>query len=281
MPIGFFFAPPDRLRRLRALLEAGPITAATMADLQRDVLQPGAVALRDIVLSRCAKLPPRDTPAGRVLAEWDGRYEAASAGALVFEVLTANLARRLIPPARLALLAAVWSGRGLVGRTIARASPGAIRAAFAHAARALRRHHCWGAAHRLALRHPLAALPLIGRRYAAAEFAADGSNDTLNKTGHGLVFGRHRVTYGAGARHVSDLADDNANRFVLLGGQDGWLGSANALDQVALWRNGGSISVPLDAALTRGWPPRNHPFALTAWTPHSCCARSPSGVCAR
>ena len=254
VPVGFFFAPPDRLRRLRALLEAGPITATTMADLQRDVLQPGAIALRDILLSRCPKLPPRDAPARRILAEWDGRYEAASAGALVFEVLTANLARRLIPATRLALLAAVWSGRGLVGRSIARASPEAIRAAFAHAARAKRRHQCWGAAHRLALRHPLAALPLIGRRYEGCEFAADGSNDTLNKTGHNLVFGRHQVTYGAGARHVSDLIDDNDNRFVLLGGQDGWLGSANALDQVALWRNGGSISVPLDPELTAAWP---------------------------
>ena len=254
VPVGFFFAPPDRLRRLRALLQAGPITAATMADLQRDVLQPGAVALRDILLSRCPALPPRDASARRVLAEWDGRYEAASAGALVFEMLTANLARRLIPPARLAVLAAVWSGRGLVGQTLAHASPGAIRAAFAHAARALRRHHRWGAAHRLALRHPLASLPLIGRRYAGAAFGADGSNDTLNKSGHGLVFGRHRVTYGAGARHVSDLADDNANHLVLLGGQDGWLGSANALDQVALWRNGGSITVPLDPQLTRSWP---------------------------
>ncbi|WP_428395011.1 penicillin acylase family protein [Lichenicoccus sp.] len=252
--VGFFFAPPDRVRRLRTLLETGPITAATMVDLQHDVLQPGALALRDLLLSRCPPLPPRDTPARRVLAEWDGRYEAASAGALVFEVLTANLARRLIPRTRLAILAAVWSGRGLVGRTIAHAPPGAIRAAFAHAARAWRRHHCWGAAHRMALRHPLAALPLIGRRYAGCTFAADGSNDTLNKSGHGLVFGRHRVTYGAGARHVSDLADDNANHFVLLGGQDGWLGSANTLDQVAVWRNGGSITVPLDAAPTREWP---------------------------
>ena len=110
--------------------------------------------------------------------------------------------------------------------------------------------------HRLALRHPLAALPVVGARYATQDLPMPGGNDTLNKTGHGAVRGRHRVTFGACARHVSDMADPDANHFVLLGGQDGWLGSANAADQVALWQAGRAIPVPLRPEPARDWPHR-------------------------
>jgi penicillin amidase len=73
----------------------------------------------------------------------------------------------------------------------------------------------------------------------------DGSNETVMKTGFGFSGGRHSVKFGANARHISDLADLDENYFVLLGGQDGWLGSTTFLDQLPLWRNNESIRVPL------------------------------------
>ncbi len=255
VPVGFFFATPARMRRLRALLEQQtPVSPDVMRAIQQDVLQPGSLALRDALLARYPAPAPRDAPALRALREWDGCYQAHSAGALVFEALSAALARRLIAPARLRLLSAVWSGRAMIAGIIAEAPATALRAALREASRLLRRHGCWGNVHRLRIRHPLAALPLVGRRYRLAEFGAPGSNDTLNKTGHGLVTGRHQVTFGACARHVSDLSDPDNNSFVLLGGQDGWLGSANSSDQVALWRAGAAIPVPLRPEAARGWP---------------------------
>ena len=116
----------------------------------------------------------------------------------------------------------------------------------------MRRYGDWGGVHLLAVRHPLAVLPGVGRWFTGPGGPIGGGNDTLNKTGHGLVRGRHRVTFGACARHVSDLAEPDANWFVLLGGQDGWLGSVNATDQVGLWREGGAIRVPLRHA--EEWP---------------------------
>ncbi len=71
-----------------------------------------------------------------------------------------------------------------------------------------------------------------------------------------LVTGRHRVTFGACARHVLDLSDPDENGFVLLGGQDGWLGSATFADQVALWHAGETITVPLRPGPARVWPHR-------------------------
>jgi penicillin amidase len=253
VPVGFFFAPPARVQRLRAML-VGLVEPQRMHALQLDVLQPRSLALRDALLARLPEPATADAPAWRALTEWDGQYDTGSAGALVFEVLTSALARRLVRKPSLALLTAIWSGRAVIAQRIEQASVPDLHAALAKASAVLRRDHNWGGIHRLSLRHPLAALPLVGRRYAMQDYAAPGSNDTLNKTGHGLVDGRHHVTFGACARHVSNLADPNANQFVLLGGQDGWLGSANARDQVALWQAGQAITVPLRLEAARAWP---------------------------
>jgi penicillin amidase len=80
---------------------------------------------------------------------------------------------------------------------------------------------------------------------------ASGGADTLLKTAHKLTHRRHAATYGSMARHISDLSDLDRNYFVLLGGQDGWLGSTTSLDQVPLWQQGRYIMVPLRAETAR------------------------------
>ncbi len=256
VPAGFFFSLPERARRLRELLGGPAVTAADMRASQADLLQPRSLALRDVLLARLPVAPPRCEAAWTALAGWDGRYDTASAGALVFEATVAAIARRMIPRPTLALLTAIWSGRAIVADRVQHAQPDAVAAGLRRAARVLRRFGSWGAVHRLSLRHPLAALPGVGRWFAEPATEMPGSNDTLNKTGHGMVFGRHRVTFGACARHLSDLSDPDANGFVLLGGQDGWLGSANVADQVALWHAGETITVPLRPGPARAWPHR-------------------------
>ena len=268
-PIGYFFSPPDRAARLRALL--GGSARLTVADLQRaqqDMAHPAALALRDGLLAH-ADVATLAEPAGdalRTLAAWDGCYQANSAGALVFEGVVAELSRTLPGPRRLAPLAGLWTARGLIGGEIL-ASPASLLApalarALGRAARLRRRWRDWGGVHRLRLSHLAGNLPLIGYRYRFGSFPVGGGNDTPNKTGHGPVRGRHAVTFGASARHVSDLADPDENHFVLLGGQDGWLGSANFADQVPLWRAGETIRVPLTAAAVA----RQFPFE-TVLTP--------------
>jgi penicillin G amidase len=108
-----------------------------------------------------------------------------------------------------------------------------------------RRWRDWGGVHRYRPGHHFAALPLLGRRFRSDAFPAPGGDDTLHKTGHGFVTGPHFVRFGACARHVSDMGDLDANFFVLLGGQDGWVGSVNFYDQVPLWKQGAYIAVPL------------------------------------
>jgi penicillin amidase len=121
----------------------------------------------------------------------------------------------------------------------------AVERALAATARGLERYGTWGGVHRIRLQHILGGIPLLGRRYRLPVFPADGGNNTVHKTGHSVSTGRHTVSFGSCARHISDLADLDDNRFVLLGGQDGWLGSANFADQVPLWRAGKYVTVPL------------------------------------
>ena len=56
------------------------------------------------------------------------------------------------------------------------------------------------------------------------------------------------ITFGSQSRQLCDMSDPDRSEFVLLGGEDGWLGSANFADQVELWRQGRTITMPLTAA---------------------------------
>jgi penicillin amidase len=93
----------------------------------------------------------------------------------------------------------------------------------------------------------LRALPLIGRLFVLDDAAADGSAQTVHKSAHPVSGGPHAVTYGAVARHISDLSDPDGNWFALLGGQDGWLLSENSLDLWEDWKRRRYVRLPLSA----------------------------------
>ncbi|MEO1457951.1 MAG: penicillin acylase family protein, partial [Pseudomonadota bacterium] len=105
-------------------------------------------------------------------------------------------------------------------------------------------------------------LPVLGARYRLETIPVPGSRETVFKTAHPLTTEPHRTAFGAQARHLSDLADPDANHFVLLGGQDGRLASPQFADQVPLWRAGELIRVPLEPSSLRDWT-----YRTTALTP--------------
>ncbi len=257
LPVGFFFSPADRVQRMRQLLGGtGTLGAGDLAELQRDVVAMGAPALRDALLARLG--PQASGTAVAALRGWGGDYAPGAAGALAFEVLLADLARRLGRRGRRRGADAVWTARVLLAEDIAAMPDDALRpllaAALRTAGRALRRHGTWGEAHRMRLRHHLGMLPLLARRFTYADWPSPGGNDTLNKTGHPAVRGRHAVSYGASARFIADLAMPDSSAVVLLGGQDGWPGSLTFADQTALWRDGGYVTLPLTPAAAQAWP---------------------------
>jgi penicillin amidase len=97
----------------------------------------------------------------------------------------------------------------------------------------------------LRLSHPLGLVPLVGRHYRLFDLPSSGSSETVHKTAHHLTSRKHEASYGSVARYICDLSDLDRNFFVLLGGQDGWLGSTTFADQVELWQRGEHVAVPL------------------------------------
>ncbi|ESR26826.1 penicillin acylase family protein [Lutibaculum baratangense] len=248
--ISRFFSPDDRVNRLRELLgQAEGLTVGGIIPLQWDVLSPPALRLRDRLLPILVEAQGVDNAFANALRGWDGRYSEDSAGALAFELLVFHLVRRLHEGQVRDVYLASWDPWPLLHRdldTIPRDRLVPVMAASAGAAgRPFRRLRIWGNAHRLRLGHALSRLPLVGGRYLVEERPIGGSNETLMKSRHGFSGGRHTVTFGSQARHIFDMADEDENHFVLLGGQDGWLGSSTFADQARLWREGRHLRVPL------------------------------------
>jgi penicillin amidase len=180
---------------------------------------------------------------------WNGDYDAASRGALAFEAVSSHLARQLVPARRRAAYAAAWGAGALTWGDVVGAEPcrrqRALRRAVRKAAHAMGARETWGHRHRLRLCHALGFVPAIGRAWRFADLPLSGSNDTLMKTAHMLTDRRHNSRYGSVARQICDLSDLDRSYFVLLGGQDGWLGSTTFLDQLELWRRGEYVTLPL------------------------------------
>jgi penicillin amidase len=252
--VGFFFSAEDRRDRLVALLrEPGTIDVARLARLQTDVLSRLSLQMRDLLVAALAASGERALRAA--LLSWDGRYEEDSAGALGFELLLAHTERRLHSDAEREAYVSIWTHRRLIRDDLVACDRHRLARIVASAARpslaGLRRHRNWGGLHRLILRHSLGLLPLVGRAYRFADLPVSGGSDTVRKTAHKLTAARHAAGYGSNARHISDLADPDENYFCLVGGQDGWFGSDTFLDQLAEWRRGALIRLPLTRETVR------------------------------
>jgi penicillin amidase len=243
----------ERLReRLRARQHIG---LDDLRQLQLDVGSPAAAALARALISQIEEAHAAEEWGDYFsrLKGWDGSYDAASSGAVAFETLLDHVASALYDGEALSSLPVgfvqwSWLSHYLVSDLQSmhperRASM--LRECIARAARDSARYATWGEMHRLRLAHFLSQLPVIGSRLVFGDLPAGGSRETLMKTAHDLVRRRHHATYGSQARFLTDLGDLDANYFVLLGGQDGWLGSTTFDDQVRLWLSGEYVHLPL------------------------------------
>ncbi len=260
VPVGLFFSPPDRSQRIMELARSAQQAGVeTVSAIQADVLSRGSLMLRDFLLSKViAKIRPQHQVRFlTALTKWDGTYDTNSSGALSFELLLGGVARILGRLQRSRLYDTVWMTQDLLLEDFRSAPDAHLRRAVARAlvpaARRFERYQTWGNFHRIALKHPFGRLPLIGRRYRIRDFAAPGSNNTVQKAAHPIGTAPHAASFGACARHISDLSDPDANWMVLLGGQDGWFGSENFNDLTPLWRRGEYVKLPLQPEAARAY----------------------------
>lgn len=267
VPIGLFFSTDERVERLQAVVRASaPVSIDDLKRLQQDVTSPASAKLAAalVLAARVVGLGdrPADAPGQRSLAlidGWQGVYDADAAAPVAFEQLLKTVATAVYgdsddADSRLGF-ASNWTQltRYLIDDLAA--LPPAEQArilsdGLAAADETLNSFPSWGTMHRLRLGHLMGQAPVIGSFFTYGDWPVGGSRETPMKTAHDLVDDLHSARYGAQSRHVSDLGDPDANWFVLLGGQDGWLGSTTFMDQASLWRSGEYLHLPLtDAAV--------------------------------
>lgn len=256
VPIGFTFAAGDRVRRLRELLDRNDlVTLDDLCRLQTDTVSPdAAVVARQLAFGiEAIAENARERAFADRLARWDGDYGVNSTGAVAFETLLCHLVPAVHRANGRSQPPGVMSQWNYLSKfllpDLANLEPKVrertLRRAVRRAVRDAGRFGSWGEMHRLRIQHVLARLPLVGRAFVVGDLPVGGSRQTPMKMSHGLVKGRHDTNFGSMARNISDLSDLDSNWFVILGGQDGWLGSTTFADQVALWQDRRYIRMPL------------------------------------
>lgn len=254
--LGFLFNGDDRVMRARTLFNAQHrFSPQALLDLQLDVTSPLAARLSSELAEFCR--PWISSSEQQVFCNsidlWQGAYTADSFSALQFEFLLTALVRELSVvrhAGRMPGLMEQWAYltdclmEDLSALSDAQKKT-TIPRCVDEANRLAQHWQLWGNLHKIRLRHVLGHMPLLGKLFSSKSFPAAGSRETLMKNAHNLIRGFDETSYGSQSRHLSDLSDLDENYFVLLGGQDGWVGSQLMSDQIPLWQTRQSIQMPL------------------------------------
>jgi penicillin G amidase len=276
--LGFDFVEGYRQARIvAALSERADWDAHACGALQLDLACLPWRELREIALA----LPVADE-AGRLgvelLAAWDGQVAADSPAASVYELWLADLAER-VARAR-APSAWRWSlGAGFgevvpltmfhtrsVGRLVRllRQQPAgwfehgwpveAARALGAAVRRLASEHGpdpaawAFGRLRPMTLRHPVGDSPTMASTFNIGPVPLGGDANTVAQAFSGPLFPFANPGFLANTRAVIDLADPDAGRWVLAGGQSGNPRSRHYGDLFDVWLRGEAVPIPWSEA---------------------------------
>ena len=256
-PISYFFSADERVRRLQQVLsERDKVTLDDLKRLQQDTVSLDSREVAASLVRLIESEPDARAVAPAFLADlktFDGDYRIDARGPVVYETLLYRLVPAVYGVSSPQELAGPYADlrqlkRFLVGDIEALPPEhrrGILVAAVRSAAADSARFPTWGDMHRIRVQHWFAALPVLGRNFIYGDYPSGGSRETPMKVSHGLINGVAYSTFGSQARFVSDMGDPDSSEFALIGGNDGWIGSENALDQVPLWLKGEYIRMPL------------------------------------
>jgi penicillin amidase len=252
-PINYDWADPFRFQRIAAVLaDSTGFTREDFERLQHDELSLPARALVPVLLAALGRRAPAPgtvaDSAVRLLASWDFVMRREDAAPLIYSAWMRSLRPMLLrrwlgraagtPGLTLGtqrLLRLVTAPDTLLGARPAAARDSIVVAAFREAVAELGKSPggtpgswSWGAVHRAAFRHPLAAA------FDLASVARGGDGTTVNATGGGNL----RQTGGASYRIVVDFADFDNSVATSVPGQSGQPGSPYYGNLLPLWADG-------------------------------------------
>jgi penicillin G amidase len=253
-----------RLRRIEELLgRRDDHDVASMTAIQTDTV---SLAARE-TLPLLLRLDPVTEDRRAALAElagWDGDMRADSAGAAIFNVWCAEIARRVLEPILGDELFAAYHARrepfqcralpGLLRDPRGWLDDDLLRSALDDALAWLRERlghdrstWSWGAVHVLVLAHPLATIPGLEALFVAVRAPLGGDEQTVAQGGFDGLEG-FRPAVIASWRVVWDLADLDRSVGVVPAGVSGNPGSPHWNDQAALFTTGRVKELPFSEA---------------------------------
>ncbi|MGV3481388.1 MAG: penicillin acylase family protein [Sphingobium sp.] len=261
-PLAFSFREPYRYERIVAVLkDQSRHTLADSAALQQDVMSTPARQL-------CALIPTAPAaaakPAADMLRGWNGRLDADSGQAALFQILWADLGKRvldaIVPAQARALVPSIAAGEliRLMRDPDARFGPDraatrdrlfgeALAAAWAEAKKLMGDDPArwrWGALHRVRIAHPLSRLPEIAAAFPPIEGGeSPGDNFTVNARWVAAKQG-YRTSGGASYLQVIDVGNWDESLYVNLPGQSADPSSPHYRDQYGPWLAGRMQKLP-------------------------------------
>lgn len=253
-PIGYFFPADERIRRLKQVMDTyETISLDDLRCLQLDVVSLNAWELAQ-KLSELDKIGFSENAAKAVelLENWDGAYHADSRQPVLMTAFLEHVSPALFARAgRDGELERIKDLAILIPEVTQLIANLPLEFVAKSAGRSLDRAYrqsegkVWGDIHRLRPKMFLGNVPVIGGKYIVGSYPVSGTQETVMKTAANLTRKKHETFYGAQSRHLSDMSDPDANYFILVGGNDGWINSANGNDQTPLWAKGKTIRMPL------------------------------------
>lgn len=269
--LGYDYAPPERARRIRLLVEEGAAFApAGLGAVSVDTEQPQAAVMRTLLAGVGEGLSGPARALREQLLGWDGRADADSRDAAVFAAwrwavvawlltqpplsrlaeghLPGVFARWLDPTIR---VGASWEQLALAADRLALDIPAGVQAALEQVA-ADPPTRSWGATHRFAPLHPLSGReggpPIPGPLLSGTALSGDAGCVLATRSHPGLT---DACSFGPVARYLWDLADRDRSRWVVPLGTSWRAESPHRLDQLEPWSRGETIPVITEWAALR------------------------------
>ena len=251
----YSFRDPYRYERIADTLSQQPRhTLADSVALQHDTISTPARQFLALLPHRPS---PAAAPAVAMLHRWDGRLDANSGAAALYEIVWRDLGRRMlaaiVPERARALVTEIAPSvlLGLIAQPDTRlgADPMAARdamldaalvAGWAAATQQLGADPAawrWGTLHQMRIAHPLASIPAIAAAFPAVEGRGSGG-DSYSVQARWLGNGSWRVGGGASYLQVIDVGAWDNSLMLNLPGQSNDPRSPHYADQVTPWLDG-------------------------------------------
>ena len=246
----WFCSTADRANRISSLLKDGKVDIPRIKKIHVDIYSKEAKEIFDFFQQEWKRFDLEQKRNFNLLKEWDFNYSVDAKQPYLYEELIRRFAEQ------------IYTKAGLTKQDVAPLFENLIwkkaviqwyknlhetdqKYVLEKTQKSFYRLHPkkWGKVHQIEAAHPLSNVPVLGDSYRYYRAGYPGSSNTVFKAAHGYN-GDYKVTFGANLRVIFDMNDEDENYAVLLGGQDGYLGSKTFADQIPTWIDGEYYKVP-------------------------------------